>query len=109
MASTNWSAVYVLNDAESAYNQFLSLFTDLYDYHFPFITRTSGKARNNQPWMSQGIINSCNYKHKLYKRYLRNPISTNERKYKDFRKRLTTNIRAAKKNFYAHRLDVNKH
>ena len=58
--------------------------------------------------MSQGILNSCKYKHKLYKRYLRNPTMANDQKYKRFRNRLTQVIRVAKKNHYANRFSATK-
>ena len=105
---TDWSEVYNCTDADTAYDTFLNHFTILYNHHFPLVTKAAGKGKKGQPWMSQGILNSCKYKHKLYKRYLRNPTMANDQKYKRFRNRLTQVIRVAKKNHYANRFSATK-
>ena len=58
--------------------------------------------------MSQALINYCRHKNNLYKRFLHNPTKANEQRYKQFRNRLTTIIRTAKRNHYASKLNSNK-
>ena len=108
LSSVDWSNVYNENDANVAYDSFLSTFSALYNHHFPRVVKTAGNSKRNQPWITQSIINSCLFKNRLYRRFLRNPSETNERNYKIFRNRLTATIRVAKKNFYARKLDLQK-
>ena len=53
-------------------------------------------------------MNSCSFKNRLHRRYLRKPSEENERIYKIYRNRLTATIRSAKKNYYATKLDHHK-
>ena len=105
---TDWTGVFHSSDVDLAYNYFLSTFTDLYNHHFPLVTKSAVKVKQKQPWISQAIITSINHKNNLYKRFLRNPSTTNEHNFKCFRNRLTTIIRVAKRTHYARKLDANK-
>ena len=59
----DWGEVYECQQADSAYDTFLSLFSGIYNLHFPLITRRNGSQnKSNQPWITQAIINSCNNK-----------------------------------------------
>ena len=98
----DWGPVYECQQADSAYDTFLTLFSDIYNRNFPLISRKTGK-KNNQPWITQSIINSCNHKNRLYRRFLRNPSEANRRLYKNYRNRLTTIIRLVKKSYYANK------
>ena len=100
---TDWSKVYDCIEAETAYNTFLDQFTALYNHHFPLVTKVVRKGEKNQSWMTQGILKSCKFKYRLYKRFLRNPTVANEQRYKRFRNRLTQVIREAKREHYASR------
>ena len=53
-------------------------------------------------------MNSCLFKNRLHRRYLRNPSVANERCYKTYRNCLTATIRSAKKRYYADNLDYHK-
>ena len=53
-------------------------------------------------------MNSCIFKNRLHRRYLRNPTVANERFYKTYRNRLTATIRSAKKRYYVDKLDHHK-
>ena len=76
--------------------------------HIPLITKTTGKLHKDQPWITQSIVNSCLFKNRLHRRYLRNPTVANERFYKTYRNRLTATIRSAKKMYYVDKLDHHK-
>ena len=105
---TDWNEVYESADVDLAYNCFHSKFLNLYNFYFSFVSKTISKAKRNQPWISQALINSCRHKNNLYKRFLHNPTKANEQRYKQFRNRLTTIIRSAKRNHYASKLNSNK-
>ena len=67
LINADWSAVYDANDADVAYDSFLSTFTCHYNHHFPYIKKTVGKSKRNQPWITQSIVNSCLLKNKLHR------------------------------------------
>ena len=74
----DWADVYTCQEANSAYDTFFSLFTRIYNHHFPLITKTyHGREKTSQPWITRSIIVSCNHKNRLYRRYLRNPSEAN--------------------------------
>ena len=53
--------VYKCQQADSAYDSFLALFSGLFNHNFPLISRMTGN-KNKQPWITQSIIDSCNHK-----------------------------------------------
>ena len=75
---TDWSEVYQSQQAESAYDTFLSIFNRIYNFHFPFIVKISGKPKRNQPWISKAIINSCNYEIQLLQMNVNSRISATD-------------------------------
>ena len=67
-----------------------------------------GKARNghlNQSWLSKGLLKSIKRKNILYKRYLCNPSSDRKNQYKKYRNKLISSLRAAKRIYYAKKLE----
>ena len=108
LGSIDWSDVYHAQDSDSAYEHFLSIFSSSYNHHFPLKLKTTVKPKKNQPWITQSIINSCLFKNRLHRRFVRNPSETNERRYKTYRNILTATIRSAKKMYYANKLDSTK-
>ena len=100
--------MYGADQVDYAYNNFLSIFSNLYDLHLPYYIKTEGKPARNQPWITQSIINSINHKNRLYRCFLRNPTDINAHTYKVYCNHLTAVIRSVKKKYYAHKLDANK-
>lgn len=102
----DWGDVFDCQQADPAYETFLSHFTRTYNIHFPLISKRIGKTKTEHPWITQGIVNSsCSRKNKLYRRFLRNPSDANKRLYNSYQNRLTSIIRHAKKYHYAKKLD----
>ena len=102
----DWGEVYECQQADDAYDTFISLFTGIYNDHFPLTIKRSGcRKKSNQPWITPAIINSCNTKNRLYRRYLRHPSVANEHLFKNYRNQLTSTIRLAKKTFYANKFE----
>ena len=65
-----WSFLYSLNNADDSYNYFSSVFSNLYEFHFPLV-QLSRKKKCKQPWITQGLLKSINHKNKLYCIYIR--------------------------------------
>ena len=102
--SVDWNSVVTASDANDCYSQFIQKLDSLYDACVPY-KKYKTKSTSASPWLSKGILKSIRRKHKLYKKYLHNPSAFNERKYKQYRNRLTVTIRAAKKNFFVTSLE----
>ena len=80
----------------------------MYDKHFPFEVPKK-KKRKLKSWMTDGLLQSVKYKHKLYAKYLHNPSVENETKYKKFRNFLNSLTRQIKIDFYKDKFQQCKH
>ena len=105
LQTVNWDDVTGHNDPNSAYETFLSKYVASYNKSFPL---KKVKARNghlNKTWLSKGLLKSIKRKNILYKRYLCNPSSDRENQYKKYRNKLISCLRAAKRIYYAKKLE----
>lgn len=62
-----------------------------------------GKIKNNgltKPWISKALLKSIKKKNILYRRFLSNPTSTREISYKSYKNKLSSTLRAAKRNYF---------
>ena len=85
-------------DPENAYDNFIKTFSEIYNKAFPKKNKQSTKKLKS--WMTNGILNSIKYKNKLYKKSVGTPSTSNINKYKKYRNKLTSTIRAAKIKYY---------
>ena len=103
---SNWDDVTGHSDPNSAYETILNKYSASYIRCFPL---NKVKARNgclNKPWLSKRLLKSINRKNILYKRYLCNRSSDRENQYKKYyRNKLTCSLRAAKRIYYAKKLE----
>ena len=96
----NWSEVRESSDPSSAYDIFLRKYTDIYNNCFPL---KKVKIKNNgltKPWISKALLKSIKKKNILYRRFLSNPTSTREISYKSYKNKLSSTLRAAKRNYF---------
>lgn len=76
------------------------------------IFKIPGKDRrrsSRKPWITKGILKSIGRKERLYKRYLKLKNPSVKKKYTSFRNMLTHIIRVSKKNYFAEKLESNRH
>ena len=100
LQTVNWSEVRESSDPSSAYDIFLSKYTDIYNNCFPL---KKVKIKNNgltKPWISKALLKSIKKKNILYRRFLSNPTSTREIGYKNYKNKLSSTLRAAKRNYF---------
>ena len=105
LQTANWDDVAGHSDPNSAYENLWSKYIASYNKCFPL---KKVKARNgylNKPWLSKGLLKSIKRKNILYKRYLCNPSPDRENQYKKYRNKLTCSFRAAKRIYYAKKLE----
>ena len=69
---------------------------DLYDG----LHMNTGLNRHNKPWFTKGLRKSCKKKTRLYKIFLSCRTITAEARYKSYKNRLTSILRASKKAYY---------
>jgi hypothetical protein len=96
LCATNWDPLYLINDANLAFNYFIKKIKRIYNKSFPFKILTWHSRRN--PWLTSGILKSIRHKNALFLKSKANPIFANE--YKTYRNHLTCLIRDAKRNYH---------
>ncbi len=109
LEQVNWDKVLNNSSSDNSYHIFIKLFTELYDKHFPKITKQINIKQQSKPWITAGIIKSIKTRNKLYKSYLSNPNDTNKSRYIKYRNKLTNLIKFSCKKHYADLFNTHKH
>ena len=83
------------------YDSFAAEYYRHFEDCFPIkMIRRGSSKRTNTPWITKGLRTSVRTKHKLYKKYLANPIPYRDSRYKNYKNKLNHVIRIAKKHYY---------
>ena len=97
------------NNANSAYNFFISKYTEFYNTSFPMkILKGKTLKSFRNPWLTVGLRKSISKKARLYKRFLNKPNADYKAKYKSYKNKLNHLIRIAKKQYYDMKLETSK-
>ena len=112
LAEVNWEEVLRSENAQDAFDLFLSLFLSVYSNTFPLKQRalsssTISKKQSN-PWITNNIRAIIKNKNKLHKKFLRCPSVYNEIQFKRERNRLNNIVKQSKKNHYRQQFEQNK-
>lgn len=83
----SWDSVYSKKSPEEAYNVFINEMTDSINMTIPEKTLRRDKKEQNV-WITKGILKSITKKNKLYKRYIKCPTVENKDKYTKYKKRI---------------------
>ena len=97
----NWITVYLQDNPENAYDNFLGIFYSYYNSCFSVKVKTTKSNRPRKDWCTPDIVKSCKTKCKLYKMFIRKPTSVNKQNYITFRNKLHQTIRNAKQTYYS--------
>ena len=92
LESNDWNAVYTARNVDSAYYNFVSVIKETYDKNCPRRKIRIDNKHDSKPWITKGIIKSCNKKASLYKVFVKNRSAKNERNYKVYRNLLTKRV-----------------
>ena len=98
-----WDLVFNTNNVRVAYSNFILIFKSLFLKHCPLIERTVTGRHINKQYITAEIKQLIKRKNKLAKLYAKYPI-TYENTYKDFRNKLTSEIRNSKRKYYEEKL-----
>ena len=90
-------------DIDSKFNIFLNSLNTCYNDSFPIKNKKLGPKRVQNPWMTPGIKNSINQKHKLYRNYKEGIIPF--QLYSNFDKQLKIVLKKAKKTYYVNKFN----
>ena len=88
-----------MNDANLAYDKFLKYFVSLLDKYIPLKEKTHN-IKIKKPWNTRAILKSIKQKNRLYKMFRCTPNNQNETKYKQYRNKLNSVIRQAKRSYH---------
>ena len=101
---TSWDSIKNLKEPNEAYNNFLDIFTELYQKHFPIRKIKIKPKRAPSPWITNGIAKSSKRKQMLYEKFLKHNTPINEANYKTYKNLFGTIKRKSKKRFYSEKL-----
>ena len=100
---------------EKGFNEFAQCIHNTIDECFKLDPANYLKSKRNRlsnPWITNGLIKSINFKNFMYEKWKRSKNKKNKRgdeaiyeKYKGYRKRLTVLIKRAKNKFYSQKFD----
>ena len=94
-------------DISTSWERLIDGSKNVYEESFPLI-KISRKKFKNKPWFSQSLQKACKTKEKLYKKFLANKTSTNERKYKNYKNIYNMLIKSAKNNYIAKKIKADR-
>ena len=80
--------------------RFVSIFNKIVNKYAPLRSATrKEKRRFNKPWLTNGILNSIKYKHRLYAKFIKTKTPESLVQFKKFRNKLNHIILIAKKDY----------
>ena len=104
-----WADVLNTSDPNTSYNNFLTIFTELYDKHCPIkLSPIKRKKTQDKPWITKGIANACKKKNTLYRIFINKRTIETESRYKTYKNKLTNIIRTSKRDYYHNQLEQHK-
>ena len=100
LQTMSWSEVRDSSDLSSAYDIFLRKYTDIYNKCFPLKKVKIKNSGLTKPWISKALLKSIKKKNILYRPLLSNPTSMCEISYKNYKNKLSSTLRATKRNYF---------
>ena len=108
LKSQDWNIVYNCENVNLAYTKFINIFTELYNKFCPLKKIVSKGYDFGKPWFHKGLRNACTKKNWLYKNFLKYRTVESCERYKLYKNKLTTILRASEKKYYTTLLEENK-
>ncbi len=105
----DWNNVFSSNDTNIAFNEFFTVFSDLFEIFFPLYTKKiSKKSSPINDFMTAGLLISKRQKDKLHKIYLKQRTDINFQTYKQYRNVYNSILRVSKKITIENKLNIFK-
>lgn len=103
ISANDWSYVLSLNDADRAYDDFVSKIKAIYDASFPL--RHARKCKNRKPWITAESIRKIKFKNKLYTQFIKSRDPGKLDIYKKYRNQLNRELKRAKLEYFSNLFD----
>ena len=100
------NTIKYMDDAARAFTFFYTKLNELYEKHFPVITKPARKKELINPWVTPALTKCISIRYKLGR--LANKGRIDKEIYKRFRNRVTMELRKAKSSFYSTKFSVCK-
>ena len=96
-----------MNEVDHAFEEFSDILYNLYDQSYPRVRKIVRVTQNKSPWLTSGIKESIKTKNRLYKKFMKRPI-TYGIEYRRYRNTLSKTIKASKNSYYKEKFDTCK-
>ena len=97
--SSNIDDVLLINNVDHAFETYHNILYNLYDEYYTLTHKYIDTHKVNRPWITAAIKESIKRKNKLYKKFVKYPI-TYGNLYRSYRNHLTKIIKLSKENHY---------
>ena len=104
MSTVNWDSITNSSDTNNAYDDFIEIFSSLYDECFPKKKINLKPQKYNNPWTTKGMKRSSKRKWKLYKKFLKNRNEKNEKLYESYKSLFESVKHMSKKTYYSNKI-----
>ena len=98
LCGVDWEVLLSDDNVDNNYNIFHDTFSQLYNSHFPIVTREVSTKRIKNPWITSGLLTSIKRKSTMYQDYKSGLVT--ELAYKTYKNRVTSLTRRLKKDYY---------
>ena len=102
----DWTTIISSTDVDECYSLFINEIIDAINFHCP-LKKVHLRTSHNM-WMTKGLINACNKKNNLYKKFIKNRNEINEQRYKKLKNKLISVLRMSKQEYYTKILNKHK-
>ena len=97
----DWDTIKTHQDANEAYNNFISTFCTIYDIFFP-MNKIKIKTKDlESPWITKGIKKSSKKKQRLYSKFLKKRNEKTKKEYQDYKKLFESIKKRSKKLYFS--------
>ena len=104
LCNFNFDSFTISSDTNNACNNFIEIFSSLYDKCFPKKKIKSKSQNYNNPWISTAIVKSSIRKRKLYKKCLKHSTEKNEKLYQSYKSLFETVKCKSKRIYYSSKI-----
>ena len=108
LKNIDWNRFLLLDSPNLAYDNFLKIFSDLYDIAFPNKEIEIKTKHLGTPWITKGLQKCSKRKQRLYEKFLKRRTIENENHYETYTNLLEKIKKIANKNYYQRKLELSE-
>ena len=108
LKNIDWNRFLPLDSPNLANDNFLKIFSDLYDIAFPNKEIEIKTKHLGTPWITKGLQKSSKRKQRSYEKFLKRRTRENENHYKTYKNLFEKIKKNSKKNYYQRKLELNE-